>query len=363
MMNEFENIDNQLPYNPSDVDIRQQKFDVHQIMNMIIHKDIELWREVDYQRKSNAWSEKQQSRLIESLIMRIPLPIFYFDGSDKPWKVIDGLHRLTTLYNFLEFPSFKLSDLEYLKALEGMNIFELPFKYRRAIEVFTIEAYVINPGTPDKVKFNIFQRINTGGSSLSSQEIRNVYYRGRPADFINSLADSKEFLLATGFNILPSKMKDREAVLRFFSFFKFLDQYNPPMERFLDISMGQISQMNESELNYIANRFRQSMMTCKALFSDRAFYVLKLNGERQSSKINIALFETWAVNIALLDNDTLDILHKNQDKVVRQFIYLLRDIEFHKSFSSSTSSRKSVYIRFSAIKDLLNQIIKDADRP
>lgn len=360
-MNEFEYIDNQLPYNPSDVDIRQQKFAVGHLMEMITHSDIELWRESDYQRKSNSWDAKQKSRLIESLIMRIPLPIFYFDGSDKPWKVIDGLHRLTTLYTFLKGPSFPLRELEYLDDLEGLTFAELPFKYRRVIEEFTIEAYVINPGTPDKVKLNIFQRINTGGSSLSRQEIRNAYYRGEPVDFIDSLASSNEFLMATNGKIPQSKMRDKEAVLRFFSFFKFLERYNPPMERFLDISMENISQVEENELSYIKDRFRQSMITCNAIFRDRAFYVLNINGEKQSSTINIALFETWAVNIALLDNDALDMLHSNQNEVVRQFILLLQDIEFHKSFSSSTSSKKAVYTRFSAIKNLLNTIC-DANR-
>lgn len=353
-MNEFENIDNQLPYNPSDVDIRQQKFAVGHLMNMITHSDIELWREEDYQRKSTSWDARQKSRLIESLIMRIPLPIFYFDGSDKPWKVIDGLHRLTTFFTFLKGQSFPLIDLEYLKDLEGLNFFELPFKYRRVIEESTIEAYVINPGTPDKVKLNIFQRINTGGSSLSRQEIRNAYYRGLPADFINSLANSNEFLLATNGKIPQSKMRDKEAVLRFFSFFKFLDRYNPPMEKFLDISMENINQIRERELDYIKNRFRQSMITCNAIFGDRAFYVLNINGERQSSTINIALFEAWSVNIALLENDALDILHNNQNDVISQFVLLMQEVEFHKSFSSSTSSKKAVYKRFSAIKNLLN---------
>lgn len=355
-MNEFENIDDQLPYNPSDVDIRQQSFAVDHLVDMITHNDIELWRERDYQRKSNAWNETQKSRLIESLIMRIPLPIFYFDGSDKPWKVIDGLHRLTALYTFLKGRSFPLKDLEFLKDLEGLNFYELPFRYRRVIEHFTIEAYVINPGTPDKVKLNIFQRINTGGTSLSRQEIRNAYYRGVPAKFINSLASSKEFLLATDGKIPQSKMRDKEAVLRFFSFFRFLERYNPPMERFLDISMENIHLISESELRYIENKFRQSMISCNAIFRNNAFYVLNINGERQSSNINIALFETWAVNIALLNNDALNILHSHPNEVIRQFILLLQDVEFHKSFSSSTSSKKAVSIRFSAIKNLLNNI-------
>ncbi|MES2702077.1 MAG: DUF262 domain-containing protein [Bacteroidota bacterium] len=356
-MNDFDNIDNQLPYNPSDVDIRQQKFSVGHIVEMIAQSDIELWRVLDYQRKSTSWDTKQKSRLVESLIMRIPLPIFYFDGSDKPWKVIDGLHRLTSFYSFMTQPGFELKELEYLKNLEGLDFFRLPFQYRRIIEQSIIEAYVINPGTPDKVKLNIFQRINTGGSSLSRQEIRNAYYRGTPVDFIDALANTAEFSSATNGKIPQSKMRDKEAVLRFFSFFKYLEKYNPPMERFLDISMENISQIDEKELYYIKNRFRKSMLSCSIIFGDNAFYILNVNGERQSTTINVALFEAWAVNLALLTDEALDILHANCDAIVYKFIILLQNVEFHKSFSSSTSSKKAVYTRFSAIKELLNSVI------
>ncbi len=355
-MNDFENIDNQLPYNPGDVDIRQQRFSVSHLMNMITHNEIELWREEDYQRKSNQWSNEQKSRLIESLIMRIPLPIFYFDGSERPWKIIDGLHRLTTLYTFVKGQSFELEHLEYLTDLNGMKFLELPFKYRRAVEESSIEAYLINPGTPDKVKLNIFQRINTGGSSLSRQEIRNAYYRGKASDFINQLSAEQVFLDATGNRISLKGMKDKETVLRFFAFYMYIERYSPPMEKFLDYAMESIFTIEDNVLLDIAHRFRSSMVACTSIFQDNAFYLLDINGKREGNAINIALFEAWSVSIARLDQNKIDFLVKSGSILRESFTIQLQFAEFYKSVSSSTASKKAVFTRFENIKKLINHI-------
>lgn len=361
-MNEFGNIDNQMPYNPNDVDIRQQNFEVYHLMKMISREEIDLRREKEYQRNSSAWSTKQKSRLIESLLMRIPLPMIYFDGSERPWKIIDGLHRLTTLFTFLNGQSFKLTELEYLKDLEGLNYFDLPFKYRRVIEEFSIEAYVINPGTPNKVKFNIFHRINTLGKSLNPQEIRNANYRGEPVDLLERLATSEFFLRATQGKFKTNRMRDREVVLRYVAFYKFLDYYFTPLETFLDQSMERMFRFNYNEREDLFHAFEQSMDACIRIFDDNAFYLLNINGEKNSSNINVALFETWAVNLAQCDNYILDLLVTQRQRVLADFIILLQNIEFHKSISFSTSSKKSIRTRFLAIKNLINNIC-DAYRP
>jgi hypothetical protein len=316
-----------------------------------------LWREEDYQRKGNQWSDEQKSRLIESLIMRIPLPIFYFDGSEHPWKIIDGLHRLTTLYTFTKGQSFRLENLEYLSELNGKSFFELPFKYRRVIEESTIEAYLINPGTPDKVKLNIFQRINTGGSSLSRQEIRNAYYRGKPSDFINKLSTEPSFLDATGNRISYRRMKDKETVLRFYSFYMYFDRYTPPMEKFLDYAMESVFTVDDKTLSDISERFRRSMLAAISIFQGSAFYTLDINGKREGKSPNIALFEAWSVNIAKLEQYQIDILVKKRTLLLDRFINQLQFADFYKSISTSTASKKAVFTRFENIKKLINDIV------
>lgn len=355
-MNEWNSADSLLPYDPTDVDIRQQTLSLDMVLRMITYHEIELWLEEGYQRKSKAWDLKQKSRLIESLIMRIPLPIFYFDGSEDPWKVIDGLHRLTTLFSFIVEDGWKLKDLEFLRDFEGLKFSQLPFKYQRSIRQSSIEAYIINPGTPNRVKLNIFQRINTGGTALTRQEIRNSYYSGVKTDFLAELANSKEFLSVTRGKISTNRMKDMEAVLRFIGFYKYLDDYNAPLEKFLDETMAQISS-ERHELADLKTRFLISMALCEEIFGDKAFYVLDNKLNRNSNNINIALFETWSVNLAKLTENQCRVILSKKAKVLNRFRFLFRDVDFHKSISASTSSKKAVFTRFQFIDKLLKDII------
>src|SRR5690606_25879733 len=111
-------IEYNLQYDPKDVDIRVQHFTVDKIIKMVEAGDLEIYEENDLQRLAGIWNEKRKSLLIESLMISLPLPMFYLDGSEKPWRVIDGLQRLTTLFQYISPKSndpFELKHLEYLK--------------------------------------------------------------------------------------------------------------------------------------------------------------------------------------------------------------------------------------------------------
>jgi len=346
-----------LPYDPSDVDIRRQSFPISLILDMMDYGDIELWREDDYQRSFDNWNISQKSRLIESLIMRIPLPIFYFDGSTDRWKIIDGLHRLTTLKEFLTAPSFKLSGMEYLSSFEGLHFHQLPFSYQRVIKNFTIEAYIINPGTPQQVKLNIFKRINTGGRALSDQEIRNTFYQGKATDFVNRLAEQSSFLKATARRISRKGMKDREMVLRFIAFLKYLYEYTPPLQLFLDKVMERIGDYDYVDLKNIEDNFSRAMETSYLIFGDAGFFMPAEDGERSAYSNNA--FEAWVVNLAMLDTISLHLLLSKKVSVINHLTLLRSDEAFISAISSGTASKKSVLDRFSLIKNLITNIIND----
>ncbi len=346
-----------LPYNPGDVDIRQQAMPVDMLISMIEFGNIDLWNKEGFQRSSGLWSREKQSRLIESLIMRIPIPIFYLDGSIKPWKIIDGLQRITTLYQFIHKNGFELTNLEYLKTLENKTFEELPFNYQRVIRNAIIQAYIINPGTPEKVKFNIFQRINTGGEGLKPQEIRNAYFRGRPLEFINSLSKSPEFIKATNNKVSVNRMRDDEYVLRFFAFYKFFDFYRSQMDKFLDFSMEQIYSMDKSELNYIKDKFIMSMRACNNLFGPNAFTTQIPDAYTRKFSPNKALFECWSVNLAKLENREIDKLIAHKDHLLRIYYEILKLDGFHRSVSYHTSSKYAVMSRFNLVNELINTIL------
>ena len=176
------------PFNPKDVDIVSQPMVISNIIDQLKYNDILL--EPDFQRHPDLWNPKQQSRLIESLIIRIPLPTFYFDSTkDDKLIVVDGLQRLYAIKRFMvldkeDSDRLRLTDLEYLSEYEGKIFEELPANIRRRIKAQTLTAYVIRPGTPDKVRTSIFTRINTGGLTLEPAEIKNSVYRGHALQFL-----------------------------------------------------------------------------------------------------------------------------------------------------------------------------------
>lgn len=207
---------------PADVNIGQKPLNVYNLMERLENDEIDL--EPEYQRHGNLWSMDQQSRLIESMMLKIPIPAFYFNAAnEEKWGVIDGLQRLTVLKNFLVGQSDedgkrkkeKFIGLQYLSEFNGCTFDELPRQYVRRIKETSIVAYTVEKGTPDAVIYNIFQRINTGGLKLNPQEIRQALYTGKATQLIQQLAESDEFLQATQYAIPPERMTDREYVTRF----------------------------------------------------------------------------------------------------------------------------------------------------
>jgi hypothetical protein len=222
------------PYDPDKIRVDPKNFSLKQVIDDIDNSDIDL--APDFQR-DKVWRPRQKVRLIESVLLRIPLPAFYFSADAKGrLSVVDGVQRLSTIHAFVkgEF-GLATSDLEYLKVsdlsetLGGLavcNYADLSPQWRRRLAQTQITANVIDPQTPEQVKFDIFKRINTGGSPLSSQEIRHSMMRDRCRTLLKELASSPEFLDATPAQIHHHKrMVDREVILRFLAF-SILDDVN-----------------------------------------------------------------------------------------------------------------------------------------
>ena len=145
----------EIPFNPEKIDIVMDRIVCLTLINRLRHGAIEL--ESDFQRKAGLWTTEQKSRLIESILLNIPLPAFYFDSSNKEkWLVIDGLQRLSTINEFVVQEKFKLKNLEFLKDWEGKVFSELPFSMRSTIEETNFNAYFVRKNTPKNVKYNIF---------------------------------------------------------------------------------------------------------------------------------------------------------------------------------------------------------------
>lgn len=343
------------PFNPRDIDIKTKTMSMDNIIKRLKENEIDL--APDFQRNMNLWDDEKQSRLIESLLIKFPLPAFYFDGSDdNKWLVVDGLQRLSAIKNFVVDQTLRLTGLEFLEKLNGHTFAELPRTFQRQIEEAEIISYVINPGTPEDVKFNIFKRINTGGLVLEPQEIRHALNQGIPARFVAELAQLEEFKRATGYVISSKRMLDREFVTRFISFYiNDPNDYKPDLDTFMTKSMGQIKHLSEKERDEIKRNFSEAMKCVMAIFGKWAFRkVYDITEKRRP--INKALFEVWSVMLARLNDSQRHAIINNKELVFERFIILMNmDNFFVSSITSSTGDKSRIKYRFSEIENLLKE--------
>lgn len=348
------------PFDPTKIDITVKPLIIDSLIKRIRSNPMRIDLNTEFQRMGNLWPPDTQSRLIESLLVRIPLPAFYFDGSDENlWKIVDGLQRITTLKNFIIDKTLKLNGLEYLKDFEGKGFNDLPVFLQGRIEETQITAYIINPGTPSDVKYNIFKRINTGGLILTPQEIRHALNQGIPADFVKKLSELPEFKKATDYALRSKRMEDRDFVTRFIGFYLDYKNYQPDLDSFLNKSMAKLSKLDVGERKKIEQDFAKAMNSAFIIFKNDAFRK-RYNDNDSRKPLNKALFDSWSVNLSKLTDEELKILIMNKDKLRKQFIQIMnKDEDFHRSISSATGDFKAVRKRFDAIKKLLIEVIND----
>lgn len=348
------------PFNPKDVDIISQPMVISNIIDQLKYGDIIL--EPDFQRHPDLWNSVQQSRLIESLMIRIPLPTFYFDSTDDDKLiVVDGLQRLYAIKRFMvlnkdDADRLELTGLEYLKEYEGSKFEELPSNIQRRIKTQTLITYVIRPGTPDKVRTSIFTRINTGGLTLEPAEIKNSIYRGQAANLLKELAHSEEFVKATRNKIDSRRMLDCEFVNRFLAFYLLgTEQYSGNLEDYLNDVMILLQKESKSTVEKCRTNFLKAMKYANSIWEDKAFR--KINKNDQYGRINKPLYDAITVNLAKLSIQECETLLKRKDELLEKYIELLSDEKFVSIITSGTAAIDNVQRRHSAIYKLFQEVL------
>ncbi|MGZ0079747.1 DUF262 domain-containing protein [Methylomonas sp. BW4-1] len=343
------------PYDVAKLKMETKYLSIFQALRKIEKNEIIL--NPDFQR-AFVWDVTKQSRLVESILIRIPLPAFYIDATDQvSWNVVDGLQRLTTMYKYCRKQDFALIGLQFLTELEGLKFEELPPQYRILIEDDTpLLFYNLMPGTPVQAKYTIFSRVNTGGMQLTPQEIRHALSQGKSTKLLQRLAVGNDFRSATDGVVESVRMSDRELILRSLAFMSLgVDAYKNfnELDKFLLHAMDKFNGLSDSELKKIERDFVESLKKVRAVFGRYAFRKFtQRNGRR--SPLNKALFEVWTVSVR---NYTQDQLILNKDRIIDGFIELISswDNSFSRSISSGTSSSWAVITRFGAIDKLLKE--------
>ena len=343
------------PFDPTAIKIDTKNITVDLIIRRIDRDEIDL--NPDFQRNSGIWDRTRQSRLIESLLLRIPIPVFYMAADSRDnWQVVDGLQRLDTLKSFVLDRHLKLQRLEYL-TFDYCSYDDLPRPMQRRIEETQLYCHIIQPGTPPEVMFNVFNRINTGGKPLLPQEIRHALNPGMARDFINALAKEPAFLEATNRSVSPKRMADRECALRFVAFYRSLPEYKGDLDGFLVAAMKSLSCAGDGELASLRERFGRAMKLAVVLFGNDAFRRPSQADTATRKPINKPLFESWAVNLARVTDSRLERrLTERRERVRAAFVELMSDDEFVQSISIGTQWATRVRIRFGRIEELVRRV-------
>ena len=355
-------------FDPKDIDVAVKPLALYSLLVRI--RDGRINMDTEFQRRGNLWSAKYQSRLIESVLLRLPLPSFYFDASDDDnWLVVDGLQRLSTLKNFVVDKKLKLSGLEVLEDLNGKKYDDLPPSMRGRIEEFQITVHLIKPGTPKEVKYDVFNRINTGGLTLKAQEIRHGLNQGNADDtprssayFLKDLVykkDSSNYEYNDNYkkyvNVNDKRMDGREMLLRYIAFYRNdWRDYKPSLLKYLNDEMEALSDLNEEKRAEITRQLWKACAVIKHLFGKHTFSKSLLSSSRRRM-VNSSLFEIWTSLVAKLTDAEMENLKRSKSEVVKDFKSLLRTEEFNDAISISTASRKKLHYRFSALEELINR--------
>ncbi len=360
------------PWDPGKIRITTKTFTLREIVGQIDDGDIDL--SPDFQREY-VWKARQRTRLIESILLGIPLPAFYFNQSEAgTYQVVDGVQRLSTIAAFMK-DEHRLSseDLEYLSDLDQLTYGELDTASIRRFRSTQIVVHVIEPQTPDEVKYDIFNRVNTLGSPLSAQEIRHAMSGPRSRTFIGQLAESEVFDAATqmqywkrnaeGNMVRDSgRMANRELALRFCAFrHSTIDQYRqfPSLDAFLMNFSKRIDKTAEPaigdyELAALASAFEGAMVAAAKIMGQAAFRRWPRSSDRRGP-INRAVFEAQAN--ALADFSLAEML-PHTDQIVEAFRTAFDESEYLRAVTVSTGDANKVAFRLDRTRKILADAMK-----
>ncbi|MDE5777082.1 MAG: DUF262 domain-containing protein [Lachnospiraceae bacterium] len=343
------------PFDPSKINITMKPLTLDAMLKRIENEEIQF--DTSFQRKAGLWNKRQKSQLIESIFLRIPLPAFYFDASDEEqWLIIDGLQRVSTLKEFVVDKKLKLQELEFFPELNGCNYDKLPRTFQRRIDETVINVYLVNPSTPENVKFNIFKRINTGGLALEPQEIRNALYQGQATTFLRECSQMECFVKATSGSVKSDRMLDREFVLRYISFcYLELDKYSGNIDEFLNEGMKYLNRVEPHYLYRIKKEFQLVMERMYLLMGKNAFRKICSDGRRRP--INKVIYESWCYAVRTLSDFEADVLVYNKDILQERYMNLCETPEY--LYLLKVADKKAVYERIRIVHNILSELLKE----
>lgn len=360
------------PWDPSKIRITTKHFSVRELVEQIEEEEIDL--APDFQR-AYLWDELQRTRLVESILLGIPLPTFYFNQNDDgSMQVVDGVQRLTSIKIFMENKHvLRKKHLEYLVDLDNLTYDQLDAKNARRFKATQLVVHITEPSTPDEIKYNIFSRVNTLGRPLKSQQIRHAMSKQPSRELLKSLVSMNEFDEATNFYFYDKvnkshhclDMADRELALRFCAFYitsvsdyqkspnldKFLIEFNQRLDGKASESFG--DPLDEIDRQKLKKVFKIAMINAKKVLGIAAFRRYETQSKRRHP-LNRAIFESQAI---ALSKYPVEQVEEKAQEIKNALIGLFNDQDYLKAVTVSTGSSKAVKTRIEKPQLLLRKIM------
>lgn len=313
------------------------------------------WKNKDFEipafQRGYVWKQAQASKLIESFLLGLPVPpIFLFASKeDARQLVVDGQQRMKTVFYFFDGtfgePTqdkkivFRLKGLSESSPYFNKTFEELTERDQRRLKNSVLRSFIIQQLDPadDTSVYHVFERLNTGGTALSNQEVRNCVYRGAFNDLLRSLNTHDCWRTLLGAPKPDSRQKDIELILRFMSLLDWHD-YQKPLKEFMSKSMKRLNKKPQEELEKLAELFISTCKRAQQALGPRAFHVT--NG------LNTAVYDSMMVGIARAPAAT-------PEKIQGMYNTLLADTDYRKNIRDATTDVDIMKKRMEAVVNAL----------
>lgn len=337
------------PYDPAyeNIEIGEDPFSVFEYLRQLEKGKIKI--QPDFQR-NQVWNNVQKSKFIESIILNFPLPPIYLNETkESTYIVIDGLQRSTALEEFYK-GTYALTGIEAIPKYNKKKFKDLPEVLQSKFEDKKLTVFVLKPSTPMVVIYDLFNRINTGGTQLNRQEVRNCIFIGKSTQLLKDLSEKHYFKTATSYGVSAKRMKDREVILRYLSFrwFDFENEYIGDMSDYVETAMKKINQKSDEEISRMKEDFQRVMNHSFSIWQDQNF---RIPTEQTRGTINIAIFETICNYLSYKSDD---FIKENKKIIKRNYSTLIKNSTYFESVTKSTGNKIKVLDRFRIANEVLN---------
>ena len=332
--------------------IRSESRTIHDILRRIGQGQFIM--DPDFQREF-IWSVDKQSKLIESVLMRIPLPVFYIaENEDGKMVVVDGLQRLSTFRNFVD-DGLRLRLPDH-PDLNGKQFTDLESKFKNRIEDCNLTLYVIDSKAPERARLDIFDRVNSG-VPLSRQQMRNCLYMGQATRFLKEEAERPLFQEATGESLNRAQMRDREFINRFCGFqLMSANDYRGDMDLFLSETLKRMNALEPEDIDVLSAQLRTGLTNNRNIFGRYAFRKHTSAQEGRRGFINASLWDVMSTGLSAYDEE---MVKKYKSSLLAAFYRLLEDVDFNDAITLGTNQANRVRSRFEMANQMFREVFGD----